>query len=391
MKKVIHFARKFLPPTASFIYNQMTHHKLYEPYFIYCEDVDSVFRSRIINEFNTFKSVHNKIGEFSYNYLRKLTVRDNHETFNYIKSIDPDVLHIHYGVDALIFSSLIKSLAIPTVVSFYGYDCTSFPQRYFRYGQYLLRKYVFHNPAIQSITAMSPDMADDLIYLGCPAEKIIIHYHGIDTTPFYLENKRNENDEVNLLMISGLEEKKGHLFLLKAFQKAVEASAKKLNLTIVGAGPMENEIRNFISQQKINNVNINKAVSFGSKAHIDYLKNADIFVHPSVTSKNGDKEGIPGAVVEAMASGLPVISTFHAGIPYVLNHNETGLLVNEWDVDQLSRYIIELANDNNLKSRLGNNAQKFAVEHLDIQIKEAKLETIYEKTTQNKEEVELTN
>ena len=63
---------------------------------------------------------------------------------------------------------------------------------------------------------------------------------------------------------------------------------------------------------------------YASEEHKKYLQNADVFVHPSVTDVNGDKEGIPGAIVEAMAAGLPVISTYHAGIPNIIKNNKTG-------------------------------------------------------------------
>jgi len=118
-------------------------------------------------------------------------------------------------------------------------------------------------------------------------------------------------------------------------------------------------------------------ITYASQEHLKILNDADVFIHPSVTAGNGDKEGIPGAIVEAMSAGLPVISTYHAGIPYIIEHNKTGLLVKEWDIKALTEAIICLAERVELRKKLGLAAQKYALENLDLLQKEKELETIY--------------
>ena len=103
-----------------------------------------------------------------------------------------------------------------------------------------------------------------------------------------------------------------------------------------------------------------------------------MFIHPSVTDRKGYKEGIPGAIVEAMAAGLPVISTYHAGIPYIIKNHETGLLIREWDYEDLVKSILELTENLQLRKTLGQNGQDYALKYLNLSIKESELEKIYD-------------
>ncbi|MGB5554657.1 MAG: glycosyltransferase, partial [Flavobacteriaceae bacterium] len=109
-----------------------------------------------------------------------------------------------------------------------------------------------------------------------------------------------------------------------------------------------------------------------------YLKKANIFLHPSTTTEQNDKEGIPGAIVEAMASGLPVIATWHGGIPSVITDGTTGFLVKENDSDDIARIITNLYRDEHLRKTIGTNAARFAQENLDMFEKGKLLKEIYD-------------
>ena len=176
---------------------------------------------------------------------------------------------------------------------------------------------------------MSEDMRKDLLAIGCPEEKIQIHYYGTETEPFYIQRNGSVNDRIRFLIVSGLHPKKGHLFLLEAFKLLNQQSELNVHLDIVGDGPMKLAIQSKIEELGLENVTMHGPVVYRSKRHLEFLQSADIFVHPSVTPEDSDKEGIPGAVVEAMAAGLPVISTYHAGIPYIIDNDLTGCLVQE--------------------------------------------------------------
>ena len=168
------------------------------------------------------------------------------------------------------------------------------------------------------------------------------------------------------------------MFLLKAFKQAHDINSN-IRLDIVGDGRLRDAILEFIQGNDMGQyVDYHGPTTYASDQHIGFLRNADVFIHPSVTDTNGDKEGIPGAIVEAMAAGLPVISTYHAGIPHIIDHGVTGLLVNEWDIQRLVDAILQVAGDSYLRARVGKAGQTYAMKNLDLQENEKNLEQIYD-------------
>lgn len=377
-KKVIHFVRKLLPFTASFIRNQIAYHIDYQPSVVYAEQIKTPFFDEISSKYDTYLAVNGKYQQFLYNKFRFLSPDAKRRLKVFIKNQNPDVFHLHYGVDALVFSDIISELKIPSVVSFYGYDCTSFPKRFNGYGKKLLQKKVFNNPAIKKVFAMTEDMQNDLLSIGCPKEKVMVHYYGTETKPFKIQQDNTKTNEVNFTILSGLFHKKGHFFLLDAFVNAQKNIKGKAHLHIIGDGILKEKIIEKIKQTGLKNISFHGPVVYGSEKHMNFLKNSNVFIHPSVTPKNGDKEGIPGVIIEAMAAGLPIITTRHAGIPYVIENGKTGLLVDEYDIEALSEAISQIANNDEYRVKLGRNAQNLATKELDIINKENELESIYD-------------
>ena len=104
---------------------------------------------------------------------------------------------------------------------------------------------------------------------------------------------------------------------------------------------------NLINLKKIaEDLNILKFVNFVGwvdvSTAIELLNNSDYFVHHSITSSNGDTEGLPTSIIEAMAMDMPVISTYHAGIPELVEHNVNGYLVKEKDVKSFANYMEQI-------------------------------------------------
>lgn len=380
MKKVIHFVRKSTQLKASFIQNQILNHIGYQPAIVYkfrSNKNDGGFaefdESNLeILDLSTHSGMEEKV---IYTISKSISRRDTRVINEYIENIKPDILHFHYGTDAGLYTPIIKESNIPSVVSFYGYECSGFPRRFFGYGKTFLNNRVFKY--VTKVFAMSPDMKNDLISIGCPPEKIIIHYYGTDVDRFYSKKVYKNNKVTNFLIISGLEPQKGHKFLLEAFQKA-HLINPNINLKIFGAGRLESELKRHIMDNSMDYVQMMGKVVYGSKEHLKQFADADAFIHPSVTDVNGDKEGIPGAIIEAMAAGLPVISTNHAGIPYIIKHGETGLLVDEFDVDSLVKMILRISTEPELRVFLGKKGQEYAMTNLRLADKELELERIYD-------------
>jgi colanic acid/amylovoran biosynthesis glycosyltransferase len=377
-KHVTHLIRAFLPPTTSFVSNQVLHHDRYAPSVAFTDKIESDLYLKIASRYPVYQAPHGIIGRFMCSRFLQFTPSDERRLMNWIEEQSADVVHVHFGVEAILFSPAIRKLKIPALVSFYGHDCTSFPKKYHGLGLTMLKRNVFFNPGIKLILAMSPDMKADLLALGCPEEKIRVHYFGTDTMKFAMDRDYVEKDIVRFLIISHLEEKKGHRFLVEAFNKATSLSARKIQLDMVGDGTLKEAITQQISDSGATNIFMQGVARYGSPEHLDLFKNADVFVHPSITSRNGNKEGIPGTIIEAMSAGLPVISTHHAGIPYVIESEKTGLLVNERDVDQLTAAIVRLAESNDLRRQLGIAARIYVQNELDVQTKQKELEMLYD-------------
>lgn len=387
-KKVLHFIRKNSQLKSSFIQNQIVNHIDFEPTVIFRETRDKEYDGGFAENISRDIPLIN-LGEDEtpferrlFRIFKQLSRRQKQKLLDIVTGMNPDILHFHYGTDAAIFLKSLQPLEIPKVVSFYGYDSSSFLKRFFGLGKIHLQKHVY--PYADMVFAMSPDMKNDIVASGCPGEKVLLHYYGTDVWRFRQEHDYINHEGCRFLIISGLVPQKGHMFILKAISRARQIN-KRISLTIVGEGPLRDDIETFVRQNELSRVvAIPGPVVYGSNAHQRYFSEHDVFIHPSVTDVNGDKEGIPGAIVEAMAAGLPVISTRHAGIPYIISNEQTGLLVDEWDIDALEKAMLRLAESSDLRKRIGLEAQKHALANLDLKKKEIELERIYTELLQDR-------
>lgn len=194
---------------------------------------------------------------------------------------------------------------------------------------------------------------------------------------FQVERQEAFSEPFTMLTIGTLVPKKGHLSTLKAIRKIKENHPSlRFIYNIVGDGPLREELTEYVNQNSLNGI-VNFKGFMKRNEFISELKSAHVFVHPSVTAKSGDKEGIPGTISEALSSGLPVISTYHAGIPSVIQDGVNGFLVKENDHDAIAEKLLLLINDNNLRMKMAANAKKNAAEKLDIHRKSEQLEKIY--------------
>jgi colanic acid/amylovoran biosynthesis glycosyltransferase len=383
MSNILHFVRKNTQLKASFINNQISHHIDWKAFVIYREQrfnpVDGGFAEFDISNYKYLDLSKDEtlFEKYRYKTIKKLSKRQINIILEFICDNKVDVCHFHFGTDCGVYAPLLERLTIPSVVSFYGYDCSSFPKRFYGYGKVYLKRRVFKN--ITKVLAMSPDMKKDLISSGCPEEKIEVHYYGTDVQRFNNKDKQfKEQEIVTILNLCSLVPQKGQLFLLKSINGIIAKGVTNFRLRIVGTGELEQELNSYVVDNKLQDyVEFVGAIPYGGSDMLREYREADIFVHPSVVGPNGDKEGIPGTIVEAMSAALPVISTNHAGIPYIIINNETGLLVNENDVFALGEAIVLLIKNNDLRKSIGLSGQDFAMRNLDLLKKEIELEEIY--------------
>ncbi|MFQ5444607.1 MAG: glycosyltransferase family 4 protein [Nitrospinales bacterium] len=195
---------------------------------------------------------------------------------------------------------------------------------------------------------------------------IYILYNGSSLKKF--SGKIPNNGKIKVLFMGRLGQRKGAFDLLEAFGKAIK-TVPDLQLILGGDGEVE-QIREMVSQKGLKNQVIVPGWISGEEK-ISTFKSCDIFVLPSFN------EGLPGSILEAMAVGVPVISTPVGGIPEAVIENRNGFLINPGDVDSLYKKIVKLGQDKNLREMMGKESHKIIKEKFDIESIVSKLGEIY--------------
>jgi glycosyltransferase involved in cell wall biosynthesis len=209
--------------------------------------------------------------------------------------------------------------------------------------------YLRYNDAGGIIT-MSEFSRARLVALGIRPEKVHVVPYGIDVPS--AGSVRPEPDIVSVLAVGRMTAKKAPILVLDAFRRAVH-TFPRLRLDYVGEGELLPAARQFVRAFELDDyVTLHGGRS--SDAVIEMMTRADIFVQHSVTDPDtGDEEGLPVAILEAMANSLPVVSTRHAGIPEAVADGETGLLVDEMDSKRMADCLVILARDARLRCSMG--------------------------------------
>jgi colanic acid/amylovoran biosynthesis glycosyltransferase len=225
---------------------------------------------------------------------------------------------------------------------------------------------------------LGPDMRRKLIALGCPPEKIRIHRLGVDVSkiPFSVRQAPNKEGHLRVLMVGRLVEKKGFRYGIQAFGRLAEG-LPSAELRIVGEGPEQLELRHLIDSMGLDS-RVKLLGRVPREGVFDEMARAHLFVAPSVTAANGDQEGTPTVLLEAQATGLPVVGTQHADIPSTMLDGQSGHVVPERDVDALARRLLELWNHPDGWAPMGLVGRKHIETHFDIQKLSRDLDELYQ-------------
>lgn len=374
---VAHAMRAYLLPTETFIYNQISSLQRYHPVVVAHQrrtNTPFPLADGAISQ-ELLKPREAGVERFAYRYGRVALRGGNRALVDFMADQGVEILHYHYLTDARFLVSLKRQFDVPAIVSCYGYDVASFPERWGGMGRRYLQS-TFET--MDLFLAMSDDMKTDMLSIGVPEDRIHVHYHGVDTTRFrFPERSYAATDRTQILYVGALLERKGPHLVIEALRRIEGESPLDWELTFVGDGTLRHRL-----EETVETLGWSQRVNFvGHVNHlddhlIDFYRRADVFMHPSVKFKNV-KEGIPGTIVEAMASGLPVISSYHAGIPAVIDSGVHGLLADEHDVNQLAVHLRSLIEKPELRQRLGTAAAVRAISELDLHARTEQLELIY--------------
>lgn len=254
------------------------------------------------------------------------------------------LIHAHFGYRGRKSLALARVLGVPLVTSFYGADMHRHPegtdglrrdyQRLFERGA----AFIVEGPAARS----------QLLHLGCPSDKIHVHRLGIDLEAIpLLERHREKGALLCVLVAARFSEKKGLPYAVEGFCRVAQTDPR-MRLTVVGGSggnragrSIEEELRRLVDRFGVaDQVRFTGFLPWSDMHAL--AADHHVFLHPSVTARDGDAEGgHPVVLTEMAASGMPIISTRHCDIPEVVLDGETGWLCSERNVVDVAAALTE--------------------------------------------------
>lgn len=289
------------------------------------------------------------------------------------------VLHAHFGTDGLLALPLARALGTPLVTTLRGYDINLSRGALLLSGKSTWMKYALWRRRLMRegdlFLAVSEWLRGRAIAAGYPEERTLTHYNGVDLARFHPPEHPREKGLI--LHVGNLVRKKGTALLLDAFAE-LRRQVPEARLAIIGEGPLEGTLRRQAAQ-----AGLAGSVEFAGHKTSDevaaWMRRASVLAAPSLTGRSGDAEGLPNVVVEAAASGLPVMATHHAGIPEAVIDGETGLLVPEGDCRSLAAALVHLLRSPDACASLGHAARRLAQAKFDGARQMARLEAHYDR------------
>jgi len=356
--KIAYFVERYRG-FRTYVYEELNNLKTFTPIFLAEEMWNQNYLSPELKIFS--KSNLSWLERLKGGYFKKVLLAEGPKLIRaYLR---------HGGIKMLPLS---KKLNIPLVTSFHGALVTSYSKSWW----YLRRqKTLFEEGDL--LLARSEDIKKEMVDLGCSPEKIMVHYGGIDVNKFRFRKKPPDGERVKILMCGRFVEKKGFEYGIRAFAK-LGKTHKNIALNIIGDGKLRGKMESLVDS-----LNLSHSVQFlGMLPHEEVQREmevSDIFLSPNVTAWDGNREGIPNTIKEAMATGLPVVSTCHAGIPELVIDKKTGFLVPEKDIEGLVDRLGYLIAHPELWEKLGSQGREVVEEKFNLFKQISRLEEIYAK------------
>jgi len=308
----------------------------------------------------------------SLNFLKFKKKAISLECLIYVFSlVNYDIIHCHFGPTAIKYLYLKEILGkkIRFYTTFHGYDISSYiatygPAVYSR----LLKKGDLFLP-------INSEWKKKLIELGCPDSKIEIIRMGVNLRKISFKKNFSLHKPVRLVTVGRLVEKKGIQYSMQAFAQALKEYPDMV-YSIVGEGELKNELEDLAIKLNLHN----KFSFLGFKNNEEILKllnESDIFLLTSVSAKNGDLEGIPVSLMEAMASGVVVISSYHSGIPELIKDGISGMLVQEKQIAEITEKIKKIIEEPQTYKRLAEEARREIEENYNLEKIKEKINNLY--------------
>ena len=367
---VAHCATPFLPVNGSWIYNQLTQLQRYRPIVLTQEARNSSeFPVATLYSAETYGPVR----KMANRLVRKWTGEYPFYS-DILRREGARLIHAHFGYQGCRCLRAKRVAQLPLVTSFYGADASLFPadstwrrryERLFAMGELFLVE--------------GSAMAQRLLALGCPESKLVVHHLGVDVEQIHF-SERLPSDRVQILICAEFREKKGIAGGIRAIGRALEGLVDvDCRIRIIGEGPERPQIEAAIAASGLGD----RVELVGRQPYsvvLEELQSSHFLLQPRLTAADGDSEGgAPVILLDAQASGLPVISTDHGDIPEYVLDGESGYLAKEGDVAGLAELIRRVVLTPETWAQLGHRGRRHVEESYSASTQSARLESIYDR------------
>ena len=287
-----------------------------------------------------------------------------------LAALRPGLVHAHFGRGGALALPMARALRVPLVVTFHGADATKDSHYRRRMPPTVFQRRL---AALQREAALfvcvSEYIRARLLERGFPADKLLVHRYGVELGPEDRDARRR-GEGGRFCSPGALSRKRGRPCCSTRCGGSTRPSARLV--VLAGEGPAGDALKRI-------------AAPLGNVEFAGWLPNEELrrrmrgalaVCVPSLAAADGDAEGLPNIVLEAMAEGVPVVASRHAGIPEAVTHEETGLLVPPGDPEALAAALRRLIQDPDLRRSLGKRAREVAAERFGAVAQSRELEAI---------------
>jgi glycosyltransferase involved in cell wall biosynthesis len=297
-----------------------------------------------------------------------------------MRHVAPSLIHAHFGFDGVEAWPIARRLGLPLLVTLHGSDIT-IRMEWFAQGRagrrwqgYPARLARMAREETVTFIAISENIRQAAIAAGLPDSRIVVLPIGIDPSRFPPGGVPVAERRPTILFLGRLVEKKGGAYLLEAFER-VRAQLPEAELVIGGDGPE----RAKLAERATAIGGVRFVGAFTRELATTLLAEARVFCLPSITAESGDAEGLPLVILEAQASGVPVVTSARGGATEGIEDGVTGYAFGERDVAGLAERLMALLTDDTLAARFSAAAPPFIAERHDLYRQTAQLEALYDR------------
>lgn len=365
-RKVLVFRSDYLPVSETFVSDHLRHLKSFTPLVVCERDLPAQHRTT----HHPLPVGQGRLGRWLFRRWGRSVALDR-----LIRSERPDLVHVHFLTDAAVLLPYMERNRLPLVVTAHGYDAATYDEHLatFPEGQRLLACRERLIQRVDKVICVSAFIRDELLKRGFPAAKLVVGHLGIDIDAF--PKPQDTAQRSGVLSVGRLVEKKGMHLLIEAYAQLPASLREQHPLRIVGDGPLRAAL-----QQQAQTLGVQPEF-LGSQprsAVLQLLQSNALFCLASVRAASGDAEGMPIAIMEALASGIPACIFDDQPMAPILLEAQAGLLPAAGNVEALAHSLHTALADAASREQLARAGNSVVREHFDLVRNVHALEALYE-------------